>query len=931
MSGLFHNIKGRRFKVAFENNSNRTEHPPNHQDVVECCCSDAWVDFTQTTSLQGLRYIWMRETIPIRRLLWLLLTVTCVTVMSYQIVERVIYYYNHPVTVNLNVKYNKTLLFPTISICNQNTFRASKAAELGYYEFLTAMFTGGRRLSVLDLERRNATNMTLRHLYASTAHAMEDMIVSCQWRGEPCGIFNFTEIMTDHGVCFSFNLPDQNTSDRDRLHVTEELRTGLSLTLNVEQYEYMPGPHDAAGVKILIHDHRQFPKVQELGIALPTGTHSFVGMQLISINNLPKPHGECQCPSLKYFPHYSIETCQVECSMVQISQRCGCRLFYMPETEDDIPLCTLGDYYGCYKPFAVEIRESVQQNCHCPVPCNYTLFDATVSYATTSTFVIDRFLSNTNRSALKMKYQNARDITHRLQINKAEELRTLLQTLDQNFKVLRHVVLDQLKVKINEQRKQLLNISEDFLWNWNETYMYFQYQNYIHLKDLARARDAMNERTYSVIAHGVQEFTFSVERKIEQLADPEISDTSVRKMLFIMVKNQLEARIDMAKRTIQNHTQLLSSYLNGTPVFNYRFRKFSREYSYLLIPKELIHQAFHRSEIVRRRTNQLETDIKEMIYWMEEYENLAASAFMNGTINTTLLHFANVHFLDKCRQFLQSKSHFFYDFIQWMIIQLDKREQDFTHIKKDFKKAHGVTLKYLGIVGDAIESILLSLEDVQKGKRLCEDYLTYGNISLEVASHFFRSKTFQNNVNSLNVFFATVRNRGQNVYDSWEKLSVVSQEMWNFTLKQVDLMPYWRYMDISRYLRNSSEVTREIKDSFLDHRDMIDVQCGFDNKDETLLRSLESLTDHMDEFYASSHVDSTFVKDQDIRENFLKLDVYFRQLSYEKHTQQIAYDVFALFCDIGGSMGLFIGASVLTIVEILDLIIFQAIRLSNKR
>ncbi|XP_046360058.2 uncharacterized protein LOC124137693 [Haliotis rufescens] len=923
MSMRCHRVALRGEKDVFKTNYNRTEHPLKDNDVVECCCSDAWVDFTQTTSLQGLRYIWMRGTVPIRRLLWLVLTVTCVAIMSYQIVDRVIYYYDYPVTVNVNVNYNKTLFFPTVTICNQNAFRASKAAAMGYYEFLTAMFNGGKRMSALDLEKRNATNMTLMHLYTSTAHAMEDMIVSCQWRGEPCGTFNFTKILSDHGVCFSFNL--QNTSNPERLSVMDAgAENGLSLTLNVEQYEYMPGPHDAAGVKILIHDHKQFPKVQELGIALPTGTHSFVGMQLISIHNLPKPHGECQHPTLKYFPHYSIETCQVECAMVQLAEKCGCRLFYMPETEEDIPLCTLGDYYSCYKPFAVEIRESVQQNCHCPVPCNYALFDSTVSYATTSTFVIDRFLSNTNRSALKMKYQNARDITHRLQSNKAEELRKLAQTSDQKFKMLRHVIVDQLKVKVKEQRRQLLNISEDFLWNWKETYMYFQYQNYIHLKDLARARDAMNERTFSVIAHGAQEFTFSVERKIDQLADPEITDSSVRKMIYILVKNQLDARIDMAKRALQNHTQLLSSYLNATPIFNYRFRRFSKSDSYLLIPKVMIKQSLRRSWTIRTRSSRVATDIKKMIDWMEEYGHIAESAFMNGTVNGTLIYFANIHFLDNCRQYLQSKSHFFRDFIDWIVTQLNKREQDCTYIKTDFAKARDFTLQYLGIVEDAIQNILLYLEDIQNGTRMCDDYLNYGNISLEAVSLFFRSKAVKNSVNSLNVFFATVRTRGQNIYDSWEKLSVVYQEMWNFTFKQVDLMPYWRNKNISRYLRNSSEVIQEIRDSFLDHRDMIDVQCRFDNKDEAFLLSLESLTDHMQEFHASSHVDSTFVK-----ENFLKLNVYYRQLNFEKHTQQIAYDVFALLCDIGGSMGLFIGASVLTIVEILDLVMFQAINPSR--
>ncbi|GFR74279.1 amiloride-sensitive sodium channel subunit beta [Elysia marginata] len=67
---------------------------------------------------------------------------------------------------------------------------------------------------------------------------------------------------------------------------------GLKLTLNVEQYEYMPGPHDAAGVKILLHDQREFPKVAELGLAIPTGTHTYVGIQLLRVSN--KNQTNCQ-------------------------------------------------------------------------------------------------------------------------------------------------------------------------------------------------------------------------------------------------------------------------------------------------------------------------------------------------------------------------------------------------------------------------------------------------------------------------------------------------------------------------------------------------------------------------------------------------------------------------------------------------------------
>ena len=59
--------------------------------------------------------------------------------------------------------------------------------------------------------------------------------------------------------------------------------SGLRLTLNVEQYEYMAGPHDAAGVKILLHEPRETPSVHGLGQAVATGTHAFVGVKFMMV------------------------------------------------------------------------------------------------------------------------------------------------------------------------------------------------------------------------------------------------------------------------------------------------------------------------------------------------------------------------------------------------------------------------------------------------------------------------------------------------------------------------------------------------------------------------------------------------------------------------------------------------------------------------
>uniref|UniRef100_A0A8D0H920 Acid-sensing ion channel 3 n=1 Tax=Sphenodon punctatus TaxID=8508 RepID=A0A8D0H920_SPHPU len=58
--------------------------------------------------------------------------------------------------------------------------------------------------------------------------------------------------------------------------------------------------------------------------------------------------------------------------------------------------------------------------------------------------------------------------------------------------------------------------------------------------------------------------------------------------------------------------------------------------------------------------------------------------------------------------------------------------------------------------------------------------------------------------------------------------------------------------------------------------------------------------------------------EQYIAENVLVLDIFFEALNYETIEQKKAYEVAGLLGDIGGQMGLFIGASLLTVLEIFD-------------
>ncbi|KAK3512269.1 hypothetical protein QTP70_002266 [Hemibagrus guttatus] len=60
--------------------------------------------------------------------------------------------------------------------------------------------------------------------------------------------------------------------------------------------------------------------------------------------------------------------------------------------------------------------------------------------------------------------------------------------------------------------------------------------------------------------------------------------------------------------------------------------------------------------------------------------------------------------------------------------------------------------------------------------------------------------------------------------------------------------------------------------------------------------------------------------EQYIADNILVLDIFFEALNYETIEQKKAYELPGLLGDIGGQMGLFIGASILTILELFDYI-----------
>lgn len=54
------------------------------------------------------------------------------------------------------------------------------------------------------------------------------------------------------------------------------------------------------------------------------------------------------------------------------------------------------------------------------------------------------------------------------------------------------------------------------------------------------------------------------------------------------------------------------------------------------------------------------------------------------------------------------------------------------------------------------------------------------------------------------------------------------------------------------------------------------------------------------------------------RKNFLKIDVFYKEMTFERITQHEKFKFLSFISEIGGFMGLLLGASLITILEFIE-------------
>ncbi|XP_064609113.1 acid-sensing ion channel 4-A-like [Liolophura sinensis] len=222
------------------------------------------VSVSENVNISGLRQVCEKGTSFARRLIWLLLLLAGTSFLVYQVYRTVNYFLSGPTIQTTSTVYPSDVPFPAVTICNQNTIRnASRLEDVD----LSQMF-GGR------------TDFTLETFYKQSGHTIESMIKRCVFNGVPCRREWFTAQLTDAGHCYTFNGANKDGGLRTALRGKNG---GLTLELNVEQYEYSYSRTNTAGVYLLIHDQSEIPNlVLNRALAVTSGYHTSISLGLLN-------------------------------------------------------------------------------------------------------------------------------------------------------------------------------------------------------------------------------------------------------------------------------------------------------------------------------------------------------------------------------------------------------------------------------------------------------------------------------------------------------------------------------------------------------------------------------------------------------------------------------------------------------------------------
>ena len=350
--------------------------------------------YFKTASIDGIDHVREGKSI-IRRIVWASILLISLGACLYFLIEHGSDFVSRPTSTSLNiVRSREGLAFPAVTVCNLNPVSRSYAEQQNISSFLSFFLVSSEFFeqdtddcaAILEKAGVSDSTLTFDEIFRGGATPRDEFILSCTFSLNSTASSSckgaLTPIITDYGLCHTFN--SISNDQADSFFQVSGSKYGLRMIVNITQDDYIASMDNDAGIVVSVHNRHTFPNPFEKGISIPPGRHARIAVTSSRTVDKTKK-GNClesdTIHSLLPDIEYSTSGCRANARYEHISNdsNCNCVEYRTPLLGEQLASerdCTLAD--ACC---IAETDYFVETTVTCPPPCDFTTFDATVSYS----------------------------------------------------------------------------------------------------------------------------------------------------------------------------------------------------------------------------------------------------------------------------------------------------------------------------------------------------------------------------------------------------------------------------------------------------------------------------------------------------------------------------------------------------------------------
>ena len=799
------------------------------------------------------------------------------------------------------------------------------------------IFVSNKNYTLQKLLSINKMNMS--SFIIALSHKRENLLLRCQWeKHENCE--QFKGRFTDMGLCYTFNRNALKIYKTDKVG---ERASGIFLVINLASYEAVRST-DKTGLKIMFFDPLEDEELMwEQGIHLMPGSYVSIGITTEAVNYLEQPYGKC---GSKIFNHtsdltYSHSRCIRDHQTTDCISRHGCRDYFMPgkATECDIKQCLT----NCYQTMTSYASS-------CPSHCKATIYHTMLSYSHLSLSDFAETITSEQLAELRNHLAEAREIQSRVDDKKVIEFHDSVNNISHALSI-------------------AVKFVQDFLLPKRVAYVHdlsifftipptCPCKNYLGTVADIHLQVAFYSSIYNKHKNLFAEYLTSVDKFKSELMEIGYILNKLNSNLFSDILALLRLKIQIAQIQIplmeynimqidnilipdrENPLNVSECYVHkikdtkcGTALLQLheKAKEFVHSMNYIvsfvnaLIERDEVNKQRYYSDniyIIKKYANN-SAWLNEIIDFSHRRKLLSECIIQYGTVVNRLSEVTNI-----TPQLFEFPNNTYTDQLIDISIKhrLEQAQRNVENILHSYIKNSITKTTASGKLLNVLKVILSSIEQIK--------YILTGqirNIWPEIAQI-----SINQTVNNYREIVHTLRS-----FHLICLKSPVSQKSLAEFIMYNSNEPHLcdeTYHTLSGWLQELAELimatdndtitlnngTTVIVNEFLQQHCVYEAAREMASYLERQLESwLADLNLLKESLYSiqrqiSAYNDTLLIDNSYLRQNIILVKIFFTELKVKRMEQSVAYNLYSFFSDLGGSLGLLLGASILSLMEVVD-------------